>query len=311
MKIYRDLSQTRLEHDAALTVGAFDGVHLGHRYLLETVLRQARQRGLEAGAVTFDPHPRELLRIDQPFRYLTSLSERLKLIEGIGLDFAVVVPFTPELILMAARDFVTMLVERLRMKALVVGKGFALGHKRQGNEEYLRTLGQEFDYELTVLDPYQLNGEIVSSSKIRQWVREGKVDEVAGYLGRFHSLSGMVVPGAQRGLGTPTANLHVWPKRVLPADGIYVSRADWGDGPRGAATSIGVRPTFGAGERTVEVHILDFEGDLSGKEISVELIKYLRPERRFESAEALVSQMREDVNRVREVLLSVADEPKP
>jgi riboflavin kinase/FMN adenylyltransferase len=256
--------------------------------------------------VTFDPHPRELLKLDEPFRYLTTIDERLKLLEGVGLDFAMVVEFTPQLILIAARDFVRTLVERLRMRMLIIGKGFALGHKRQGNEEFLRALGQELDYELSVAEPYRLEGEIVSSSTIRQLVREGRVERAAKYLGRFPSLSGAIESEPRQGPGYSTARVRVWPKRVLPAEGIYASLADWGAGPRGAATSIEMGRASGSGEPTVEVHILDFDGHLSGQELTLELIKHVRPVDPFESTEARMGRLQEDLRQVREVLMSTA-----
>jgi riboflavin kinase/FMN adenylyltransferase len=206
-----------------------------------------------------------------------------------------------------ARDFVQMLIDHLNMKELITGPDFALGYKREGNIEFLRALGKEKGFTVNVVEPQKFEDEIMSSTRIREMIASGNLQDATRLLGRFPSVRGRVVRGDQRGrsLGFPTANLAVAERRLLPADGIYVVRVRIDGRWYGGAASIGVRPTFGSGQRTVEVYVLDFDGDLYDQVIEVQFIKRLREERKFENADALVQQMKQDVAEARQVIATV------
>jgi riboflavin kinase/FMN adenylyltransferase len=302
MKIIHDLVDTILDEPCALSVGVFDGVHLGHRYLIGKLMESAKSSGFRSGVVTFDTHPDNVLVPQRSIHYLTTLEERLALLGELGLDFTLVLPFTEELAQTSARDFITSLRDRLRMRELWIGPDFALGRDRQGDAAYLRTLGQELGFRLEALQPVLHKGKVISSSNIRALLREGRVTEASHLLGHYPTLTGKVVRGARRGqnLGFPTANLAVDEQMMIPANGIYAVRVRWGTTNHQGVVNIGVRPTFqDQGERIVEAHILDFAGDLYGQTLGIEFLERLRPERRFESAQALIAQVEEDVAQAR------------
>jgi riboflavin kinase/FMN adenylyltransferase len=236
---------------------------------------------------------------------LTTPEEKLDLLEELGLDFVVTLPFTRDVAQTTAREFVHSLLERLRMRELWVGPDFALGKGRQGDSGYLQTLAEELGFQLRIMQPLTDAGKAVSSTSIRALIREGCVSAAAQLLGRHPSISGTVVRGAGRGhrLGFPTANITSHGGKLTPAEGVYAARVVWDATNHAGVVNIGRRPTFEDLEQTiVEAHILDFEGDLYGKNVRVEFIERLRPERRFGSSEALVRQMTEDVATTRRAL---------
>lgn len=302
MKPLRDLPDAPLDKPSAISIGVFDGVHLGHRHLMDNLMASAKAGGYLSGVVTFDRHPNEILAPQKEMRYLTTLEDKLHLLVEAGLDFVVALPFTSELAQTTARDFVQALVERLGLKELWAGPGFALGKDRGGDSAYLGRLGDELGFRLFKLQPLTFSDRVVSSSSIRALMREGEVGEAARMLGRFPHRTGKVVAGARRGqqLGFPTANLEMGENLIVPANGVYAVRASWDSVNHAAVVNIGHRPTFEQNsQRVLEAHILDFSGDLYGKELRVEFIERLRPELRFDSSEALIAQMRTDVARAR------------
>jgi riboflavin kinase/FMN adenylyltransferase len=303
MQVFSNLQSLISNTPTVLTIGAFDGVHLGHRRLIRSVVESARASRRQAALVTFFPHPSVVLGRVAPF-YLTSNEEKLARLETQGLDAVVVVEFTPETANIRAAQFVNWLVENLAMRELWIGHDFALGYKREGNAEFLRATGAERGYRVHTIEPVLLDGQPVSSSRIRAALRAGDMRQANACLGRPFQLNGVVVKGAQRGrrLGFPTANLAVWADHAVPANGIYASRAHVGGASYMAATNIGTRPTFDNGLRTIEAYLLDFDGDLYGQPVSLDLLEYQRPELKFASVEALIVQMRQDVRLVREIL---------
>lgn len=303
MRVIADLGEAELERDSILTVGIFDGVHLGHRYLIEGMVKRAREKALLAGAVTFDPHPHGILFPHEPISYLNTLEERIRLLGALGLNFLAVISFTPQVACTTAEAFIRSLHDHLRLREIWVGQGFGFGYRREGDVSQLRVLGSQLGFEVHPVEPLRVRGEPVSSSKIRALISEGQIEGAALFLGRYPTVTGRVIVGARRGkeLGFPTANLEVLEKRVIPADGVYAVRVQWGHS-HPAVANVGTRPTFGEGKRLVEAHILDFEGDLYGEELRLEFIERLRPEKRFASVEELVSQMHLDVSRAREIL---------
>jgi len=304
MRVVDDLKQVHPDRDMILTIGAYDGVHRGHQTLLSRLIYRSRCKGYWSGLITFYPHPRAILQPGSPVQYLTTPGEKAALLERMGLDILVILNFTKGLASTPPRDFVRALCDHLRMRELWVGADFALGKDREGDIQSLRALGGEFGYELRVIETVQIGGIPVRSSSIRSFILKGKITEANRLLGRHYSLSGEVVRGVQRGrcLGFPTANLAVREERVIPANGVYATFAYVGADRYLSVTNIGVRPSFDGSERTIEVHLLDFDEDLYGQDLVVEFARRLRSERRFDSVNELIAQVRRDVERAREIL---------
>ena len=292
---------------AAVTIGVFDGVHRGHLGLLAQ-LRAAAARELATAVVTFKNHPLTVLRPEIDVTYLMPFERRLELLEAAGVDRVVPIDFTQEISQLTAREFVTALRDRLSMRHLVAGPDFALGKGRAGTLDVLRGLGAELGFEVTEADPSVAGGVRVSSTETRRRLTEGTVDQAAELLGRPFRLTGEVVQGDQRGraLGYPTANLKIAPHMALPADGIYATLAHVGGRVLPSATSVGVRPTFEVAGRTVETFILDFDEDLYGAEVSIDFVERIRPELQFDSVEALIERMDQDVEQARGILAAEA-----
>jgi riboflavin kinase/FMN adenylyltransferase len=305
MKLMRSLGEEAFGKPSSLSIGVFDGVHLGHRYLVGKVVESARVSGHLSAVVTFDQHPDELLAPHKDIHYLTTPAEKLRLLSELGLDFVVTLPFTPDLAETTARDFVMDLVEHLQMRELWIGPDFALGRGREGDGRYLESLGKELGFRTHRPRPFSLAGGTVSSSGIRALIKEGRIADAAQLLGRYPAMSGAVVAGAHRGheLGFPTANLEIDERLVIPPHGVYAARVLWEDANHPGVVNVGKRPTFEQdGQTIVEAHILDFSGDLYGKNVRVEFVARLRPEQRFESVSALIAQMETDVADTRLVL---------
>jgi riboflavin kinase/FMN adenylyltransferase len=304
MQIIDDLSQARLDQDTILTIGAFDGVHRGHQYLIGQLLQRARQTHRLAGLITFHPHPSAVLSPRNPTRYLTTPGEKAALLERLGLDIVAILPFNREMAQTLARDFIEMVSRQLRMTELWVGRDFALGYGREGTPEVLRSLGKETGFSVETISPLVWKGKIISSTRIRSLLFRGRVREAADLLGRYPSLAGEVVRGAQRGrcLGFPTANLEVRAERAIPANGIYAVYALLGEERYQGVANVGVRPSFDNGERTVETYILDFEADIYGYDLVVEFVHRLRSEKRFAEIKELIAQIEKDVVEARRIL---------
>jgi riboflavin kinase/FMN adenylyltransferase len=256
------------------------------------------------GVITFHPHPRTVLNPEEPVSYLLPLEERKLLLNEAGADLLAVVTFTPETARMGAEGFILLLYKYLKMRGLVVGPGFGLGRNREGDAVFLRRLGEEKGFFVEEVEPLLLEGQPVSSTAVRQALAEGDMKKAAQLLGRKPSLKGPVVRGAERGgkLGFPTANMGLNSHQALPGDGVYVTLAQVGGQSHFSVTNIGRRPTFDDGPRLVEVHLLDFDGDLYGQELKLELVERLRPELRFDSVDALIAQMHRDVAQARLIL---------
>jgi riboflavin kinase/FMN adenylyltransferase len=287
----------------ALTIGNFDGVHRGHRALLDRIrkFRESYSHPLRTCVVTFDPHPAEILRPTVPLLRLTSTVERVKLIRDCGIDEVRVIPFTKEFSLTPAREFFeNILVRDLDPALVVVGHNFYFGHKRSGTPEKIIEWCAEQNVKAEVVGPIQADGEEISSSRIRALLAEGHVPAASRLLGRDFSYSGEVVHGAKRGrqIGIPTANLKVTPQRCLPKNGVYLTVSSTEDGRTfPSITNVGVKPTIDSQnqELSLETHLLDFEGDLYGKHLTVEFRDRVRDEMRFPTVEALVQQIHRDI----------------
>lgn len=298
----RELARIAPGRPTAVTIGVFDGVHRGHQHLIAGLRERAANESLATVAITFNPHPRAVLQPGLVVTYLTSLEERVDLLLGLGIDAVGVLPFTSELAQISAHDFAGLLRDELQMELLMVGPDFALGRGREGTVERMRALGEEMGYRVDVAPMLTEGDGKVGSTAVRQALQAGDILRVNALLGRPFSLRGPVVGGDRRGrdLGFPTANMAIGLDRALPAFGIYVTRVHVREGSYESATNIGVRPTFHDDPTpTVETHIIDFEGDIYGEEITIELLARLRGEEKFASAEELVVQMRRDVEDAR------------
>lgn len=304
MTTEQELARVKPGKDTLLTVGIFDGVHLGHQRLIAELIREAGEKKLLSGVVTFREHPQAVLSPGSRLPFLTDLGERERLLREAGAGFVIALSFTPELARLNTEQFLEWLIKYLGMRGLVIGYDFALGTGRQGDTERLRRLGQEMGFSVKVVPPVTVGDEVVSSTAIRQALSRGDMARVTRLLGHPFSLHGRVVPGVSRGkeLGYPTANLMVNPCQALPADGIYVSLAHTGEKSYPAMTYIGRRPTFDEKQEVVESYLLGFSGDLYDKEIVIEIKHYLRGDKKFESAEALSKQIADDIAQGRKLL---------
>jgi riboflavin kinase/FMN adenylyltransferase len=304
MQVEEELARLSPRKDTVLTIGVFDGVHLGHKYLISQLKEHARQQGLLSGVITFHRHPVALLSSRTTLPYLTDLATRNSLLKNEGVDYVIVLSFARELAQLSARDFVIMLKKYLRMRGLLVGTDFALGRNREGNIATLRKLGQEMDFSVTVVPPIMIDGRVVSSTSIRNALAKGDTESVLNLTGRPFSLHGHIISGTGRGqgLGFPTANLDIDPQQALPEDGVYATRAYIDKKAYKSMTNIGQNPTFGGTKRTVEVYILDYHDNLYGRELKIDIIKRLRRERKFDTAQQLEKQIAEDVKQGRAIL---------
>ncbi len=287
-----------------MTIGSFDGVHIGHQRLLHRVRSAAARNGMIAVAVTFDPHPRCVVDPSGCPALLSSLHDRVDLLARCGAERVVVIPFTRELSTWSADRFAATLTESLGMRRLIVGPGFALGRGREGNLEFLGRLGARRGFKVTTVAPAKRGGRPVSSGRIRESITAGRFSQALSMLGRAYVLEGVVERGEGRGagLGVPTANLGVDGSRCIPAPGVYAGWLQFGGGWRAAATGIGTRPTFGAGSVTIEAHVLDFDGDLYGQSVRLALARRIRAERAFSTIAALEAAMARDIAVTREIL---------
>ena len=306
MQVEEELARLSPKKDMLLTIGVFDGVHLGHKYLISQLKEQAKQQNLLSGVVTFQHHPQEVLSPQTKLPFLTDLTERTNLLKNEGVEAVITLPFTRELAQFSARQFVSLLKRYLRMYGLVIGPDFALGRNREGNTNTLRTLGQDMNFSVTVIPPIMINGEVVSSTAIRKALANGDMKKVLNLVGRPLSLSGQVTRGAGRGLelGFPTANLKINPEQALPAQGVYATWAYIDDKAYQSMTNIGKRPTFGGSEPTVEVYVLDYHSDLYGRQLKIDFMERLRGEKQFATAKELKKQITEDIKQGRAILNS-------
>lgn len=307
MEVIRDLADIPDLRRSVVTVGNFDGVHLGHADVIARTVWRARAIGANAAALTFVPHPvRVLARGRAPAR-LTPLERKLELMAEAGLDLAILFPFDRRLAALTAEEFAgRMLRDGVRASAVVVGDGFRFGAGRAGDVELLAAIGPELGFEVEAVPPVMLEGQAVSSSRIRGVLVEGGVELAARLLGRPHEVGGVVVGGDRRGreIGFPTANLGGL-RAMLPGTGVYACTVRVQGDTIPAAVHVGDRPTFGRG-RSVEAHLLDFAADLYGRELTLSFVARLRADRKFDGVEALVEQIRRDVEQTRSALAANA-----
>jgi len=291
--------------ETALTIGVLDGVHLGHQALLRRLRTEAKKRALSPGVVTLHPHPITVLRPEIAPSYLTSLEDRIELMRDAGADWVIPLTFTGEVSEVGCEDLARAFVERLRMRLMVLGPDAAFGRGApKDTPERMRKLGAEAGFEVIQIEPLMHDHERYSSTAVRRALADGDMGRVASLLGRAYRIGGPVVHGFERGrtIGFPTANISVAADRALPGLGVYATRARVAGRTLAGATNIGKRPTFDAGHVSIETYLLDFEGDIYGERMDLEILARIRGEVKFESVDDLKAQIAQDVEAARKIL---------
>jgi riboflavin kinase / FMN adenylyltransferase len=300
--IYRSLAETPDRFGpCAITIGNFDGVHCGHRQILRRVIAVAREEGWKSAVLTFDPHPAKLVAPANAPLLLTTPGERAEIVLGQGIDEILILPFTQQIAALGPEDFVReILVDKLKARAVLVGENFHFGKRAAGDAGALEELGDRYSFETEIVDPVVWRQRVISSTEIRRSIEAGDVSAACRMLGRPYALRGVVVPGEGRGSKqtVPTLNLETTAE-VLPKNGVYITRTRDSKGAREwpSITNIGYRPTFDGRSRTIETYLLAALDGAAPEEISVELLRWVRDERKFENAETLKAQILRDVNR--------------
>lgn len=291
-----------------LTIGTFDGVHLGHQAIINQMVIDAHQHEASAVVLTFHPHPAVVLGRRSGAFYLTHPTERAAYLAELGVDLVVTMPFDLNVATLSAAEFIGLVKQRLKLKELWVGHDFALGRNREGNLLRLQELGNEFDYRVRVIDEILVGENSVSSSRIRAFLQEGDVEKARQLLGRPYQVSGKVIPGDGRGrtIGIPTANLDIWKEKLLPKPGVYICEVLVQEQWYKAVTNIGFRPTFEntPPEARLEVHALDLDRDLYGQNLQLNFYTRLREEMRFPNVSALIEQIHFDIHSARNFFIA-------
>lgn len=304
MQHFNSLEAVSIEN-SWLTIGVFDGVHIGHQQILRNLSQGAHLAKSSAVVLTFHPHPAKVLGRRADVQLLNTPEERASRLATFGADIVITQNFNHALAETSALDYLSLLKKHLKFTHLWVGHDFALGHNREGTVPFLHQAGLSMGFKVIEINPVKLDDVIVSSSRIRAYLREGNISSANRFLGWNYELSGKVVPGDQRGrsIGIPTANLVIDPEKIIPAPGVYACLVFVTDKPLPAATNIGYRPTFDGTDQSLhlETHILNFNGDLYGQSIRLVFLERLRGEQRFPDVDALVSQIKKDIARVREL----------
>ncbi len=304
MQVFKFQKNTADIPSSVVTIGNFDGIHLGHRALICATVHEAHTRGCTSALVTFDPHPQEIIHSQQPVSRICTSTHQLSLLEELDLDEVHVIPFTEELSQLGPDEFVfQFLIKRFDLIKLVIGYDFRFGKHRAGDFKLLENLSQKYDFSLEEVAPVQKRGQTVSSTIIRQLIQEYRFDEIPHYLGRDYSIYGQVEQGEQRGenLGFPTANILPGVTLALP-ESVYVSKIKLAGKTHYGVTNVGKRPTFGENSVTVETFIFDFEKIIYGEYLEVIPLSQLRPEMKFSSVEELKTQIRQDIETARNYL---------
>ncbi|MFO7525033.1 MAG: bifunctional riboflavin kinase/FAD synthetase [Ignavibacteriaceae bacterium] len=299
MHVIRKFSDVQFNRNTVLTLGTFDGIHLGHQQIISSVLEKANQNGMRSFVITFDPHPRKVLSKDEKVYLLSSLNEKIEIFDSLGVENLFVIDFTKEFSQQSAEEFIKKyLVNGIGLTEIVVGYDHHFGRGRGGNADTLTAIGNELNFNTTIIPSFIIDDRIISSTKIRNALMEGNVALTAKMLGRYYSFSGTVVGGDKRGreLGYPTANIELELKeKLLPLIGIYAVRVTVNNQKHKGLLSIGRRPTFYEdGEVVSEVYIYDFNKQIYGEKLTIELVERLRGEEKFNSTDELIAQMNQD-----------------
>ncbi len=305
MRIIRGIKSLSEQLPApVLTLGNFDGVHLGHQAIFEKVIERSRAIGGTSVAFTFEPHPLKVLTPERSPRLLNTFHGKMRLLELAGLDVVICAKFTRTFADQNPEDFAREVLHKtIGVREVYVGYDYAFGRGREGSIDSLKRMGKTYGFEVGVIEPVRIDTIVVSSSVLRDLISNGKIEEASKLLGRPYSIEGEVIHGAHRGrmIGFPTANLHT-ANEVLPAFGVYAVHAGVGGRRFQGVASIGIRPTFDAGPVSIEVYLFGFEGELYGQQMELQFVKRLRGEEKFSDVDSLVRQIRKDVNEAMQVL---------
>lgn len=294
-------------HSTAITIGTFDGVHVGHQMILERIIKNANKLDLKSMVLTFFPHPRMVLQKDADIKLLNTLDEKIKILENLGLDYLIIHPFSKDFSRLSATEFVRdILVNKLLTKKIIIGYDHRFGRNRTANISDLITFGSTFDFEVEEISAQEIDDVSVSSTKIRLALENGKVKTANAYLGYNYMLTGTIIKGRGIGrqLGFPTANLHIEETyKLIPKNGVYVVQSNIDGNTIFGMMNIGFNPTVNGKKKTIEIHFFDFDQDIYDKKLQIDLIDRLRDEYKFESVEALKEQLAKD----KEISLSIID----
>lgn len=305
MKVMKNFSQIKPEKPLALVLGNFDGVHKGHQALIKKCIQEAQDNAWEPCVLTFEPHPSLVLQDSTSIKFLSTLEQKKELMEKLGVKYLFLMPFNLEIAAIEPQDFIKKyLVDLLKVKKIYVGFNYTFGQKGQGTPQLLKTESTKWGYQVYVMEPVVLEGDIVSSTLIREKYAAGKIEEVHRFLGYWPSLKGKVVSGKQRGrlLGYPTANLSLPDSVLLPSYGVYAVLVEGEKKLIPAVANIGTKPTFKSSSITIEVHILDFHENIYDKELKIKLIKKIRPVKCYKDSTELQKQISRDVITARTIL---------
>lgn len=298
MKIFTSLSHVTKEKNTFITIGTFDGIHLGHQKIITRIVNKAEEENARSFLITFDPHPRKVVSKDFNVRLLTTTEEKLSILETLGIQNVFLVNFTKEFSQLSADEFILRyIINGIGVKEIIIGHDHHFGKDRSGDLKKLTELGKQYDFNLSMIDEVKINEQVVSSTKIRNALAVGNLILANSFLGRYYSFSGKVIHGDKRGrtLGYPTANLQIDEDKLLPALGIYLCEVIVNNEKYFGLLSIGRRPTFySEGEIIPEVYIFNFDNDIYDKRIILNLVELIRGEKKFDSAAALIQQMDED-----------------
>ncbi|NPA95493.1 MAG: bifunctional riboflavin kinase/FAD synthetase [Thermodesulfobacteria bacterium] len=310
MKIYSDIYDIeRPFNRPALTIGNFDGVHLGHQALFKKVVELADERNGDKVALTFHPHPMKVLRPDNPPKLICTLEQKIELIMAAGIEHLICLPFTKEFARTPASFFVEEILYRIiGVEDLVIGYDYKCGRGREGDIDFLKRMGDKLGFRVHVIPPVKVDGMIVSSTAIRELVKKGDMRMVRKMLGRFYQIRGVVRKGKRRGgpiVGFPTANLALNPEDLCPKPGVYAVQVIHGERLYDGVVNIGFNPTFGDGRLGAEVHIFDFNKEIYGHEIKVNLVERIRDEKKFSGPEELAAQIKKDIQKAKEILKEI------
>lgn len=306
MKIYNNLSEYHATQKSFVTIGTFDGIHIGHQKVIKNLIESAKRKDASSVLLTFFPHPRMVLQKDVDIKLINTIAERTQLLKKTGLDALVIQPFTPAFSEYSAFDFVKKIfIDKLHVSKLVVGYDHHFGKNREGNFEQLKTYGEAFKFEVEKISKQDINNIAVSSTKIRKAIENGEIEKANSYLGYNFMLTGEVVQGKNLGekIGFPTANLHIKESyKLIPKTGAYVVKATIENKTLFGMMNIGFRPTVSGKSQTIEIHFFDFNENLYGETIQVEVLSFLRNEHKFKSIEFLQQQLKEDQQKSLEII---------
>ena len=297
MRIFNALEEINNIKPTVTALGNFDGVHMGHRQIIERTVKLAEAAGMKSAVFTFSNHTRTLLKHQPAVKNILYTEEKAAIMESMGIDYLFNIPFTPEILKMPPEAFVReLLLDTFMTREVYCGFNYRFGHKAAGNPELLMKLGQELGFAIHVQNPYKINGIVVSSTHIRQLIQEGRMEECARFMGRPYSIGGEVVVGNRLGrtIGFPTSNIMIDETMATPSNGVYITYCNYNGVKYPSITNVGIKPTIGTYAKNVETHIFNFDKELYGKEIRVEFVKKTRDEKKFDDVEALSAQIRSD-----------------